>query len=380
MQRQGGRYVAVTSDAFQINLEIFAEDLPPSTSNDFALWLTLPIAMREGRALVIDGPVSGEALHNAQHLAEVWAFWLPTLFEPVPIRASLVAPPAPCSVGAPRLMCFSGGMDSTFALVRHVETTGEKPALLTIQGMDYQPGDDDRFARLMDKTADTRATYGQRTVNIRSNAASVMRRFDINPDIGFAFNAFACLFLVQNHFSGGMIAADNPLHIEFLRMPYGSNSLSNAMFDNGVFQVETLGLDAARSEKAEFLASRPVPLTSLSFCKDYGIRPQNCGLCSEFIRAKALFYAATGAVPEIFLVNGFRMEVLAALEADKLNFHVVGVDILASARKHGRSEEFEPLRAMIMHRPKKKRLKRLLMKLKAARQARKARAARLADK
>lgn len=372
--RREGPLVIVEGDTFAFNLEVLAGPQAVSQSNDFALWLVLPLAMREGRDLLIDGPVSPVALANAVKLSEMWSFFVPALFEPVQVNATRLEPAQPAAPDARRIMCYSGGLDSTFALVRHVLQTGERLSLLTIQGMDYRPGDDARFAALMEKTRPVREDYSSETVNIRSNAASVMRRFDISSDIGFGFNAFACQFLLQNAYRGALFAADNPKHYEWARMPYGSNSMSNPLFANEHFAVETLGLDASRGEKAGFLATRPEVLGSLSICKDYGIRPDNCGLCLECVRAKALFYAETGQVPPIFLDNSFDPANVELFEPGKPNFHVVAVDILAAARRNGREGEFEALRERIVNRPRTRRWRQLWMKAKAARQARKARA------
>ena len=368
--------VCVEAEDFQINLEILNDSETLSESNDFALWITLPLAMREGRGLRIEGPVSPKALENAAQISELWSFWLPELFEPLKPTTSEAVQAAPAPQGAPRLMCYSGGLDSTFALVRHVKEAGNKPALLTILGMDYRATDNERFTRLMAKTEPTRSVYSVETVNIRSNAASVMRRFDVKPDVGFAFNAFACLFLLQNRYQGGVIGADNPLHYEFARTPYGTNSISNPLFNNGNFSIDTLGLDTPRALKARYVAQFSEAVKTLTFCKDYGIRPENCGLCSKCLRTKAIFYCETGDVPQIFLDNSFDPSNVSMFDPASPEFHVVAVDILASARRNGRAGEFAALRDLIVRRPKVKRWRRLIMKAKAARQARKLRAGR----
>ena len=49
-------------------------------SCDFAIWAALPIAMRYGGTLQINGSTSTLARRNAEDLSVIWSTWMPKLF------------------------------------------------------------------------------------------------------------------------------------------------------------------------------------------------------------------------------------------------------------------------------------------------------------
>lgn len=362
IQRSGSK-ISLSSGDFVITMLLDADAHETSTSDDFAVWLMLPFAMRRGHDLNVKGTISPSIIENAHRLSEYWSFWRPDLFSPVRVSAAnfMEAEMAPST--APSIMCYSGGMDSTYALVRHVKETGQKPVLLTVNGLDYRMTDPERFSRLMQKTAPVREAFGIETINVQTDARVALQKIGIPSDISFGFNLFSCMFLFQHKYSSGLIAADNPTHYEWARMPYGSNSISNPLFRNQSFRVDTLGLDAARSEKAGYLVQFPEVCNSLTFCKNYSVRPENCGLCQECWRAKAILYSESGMIPDIFLDMRFDPTDLSLLDTEKSNFHVVAVDILVSARRNGRVEEFKGLTSLVEGRAqgqKKPRYQQLL--------------------
>ena len=67
--------VSLQLDQALIEFDVEGWKEPFSEIDDFALWLGLPFAMRMGRNLFVDGPVSTEALNNARRLIEYWTCW-----------------------------------------------------------------------------------------------------------------------------------------------------------------------------------------------------------------------------------------------------------------------------------------------------------------
>ena len=41
------------------------------------------------------------------------------------------------------------------------------------------------------------------------------------------------------------------------------------------------------------------------FCRKEAVLPANCGTCDKCVRTKAMFLAATGSVPKLFVDNSF---------------------------------------------------------------------------
>ena len=359
--KRGPSAVSVQLDQALIEFDVEGWKEPFSEIDDFALWLGLPFAMRMGRNLFVDGPVSTEALNNARRLIEYWTCWSPEKFKPVDVRAAEVGDgPAPGSEN--KVMCFSGGVDSTYALAKHCDETDEKVWLLTVHGMEYRSNDKKRFQELLKKTSPVRKRFGLGNVVVRSNILSEFKKYKINNLHAFGFHLAGAQFLFDNAFSSGAIAADNPDYLEVVRMPYGSNSISNPLFRNHRFKLETWGLEAARSQKLGYLASDEALLRSLSFCKDQRVRPNNCGLCTECLRAKGIFQAEIGRIPEIFMINEFDVSDLKALVFQD-NFQLAAMDIIWAARRTGRAHMFEAFEDFLHSNPKSRRLARLKYKI-----------------
>ncbi len=337
----GGRWIAI-GDAFAC--EYRSADLAPGDDTAL-LWLGLPIAMRRGVSLVVDGAVSAAALENARQLAMIWSAWRPDLFTQIEVSATSITEPTAPQSETP-LLCFSGGIDSTYALTR-MHARGDVPDLLTVHGMDYRGDDHDRFDRLLEKTAQLRQARAGRCMSIWTDAASVYRRFGIPATLGFGFILGAALFLFARSHSKGVIAADIARHLECVNGPYGTSSVITPLMGDGQFTCALEGLEASRMDKVKALLGDELALHSVSFCKDYGIRPDNCGLCPKCVRTKAQFFALTGAIPPIF----------RDLTLTQAHFQGISVSdpiyadpfrrLIRLAESEGRGDVFAPIRAQL---------------------------------
>ena len=371
-RQQGDRRI-VSSDAFEVFFELPQAD--PAT-DAFALWLALPIAMRLGRPLRIDGAVPRRALENARRLSAIWGMWRPDLFSEVPVTARDEIEVAPKARTCRAIMAFSGGIDSTSALLDLCASGGLRPDLVTVHGMDYRRDDRDRFDRLLARTEPFRAACAGELLVARSDAASVMRRFGIAPEVGFSFQLAATCFLMENRYDTAHVAADFADFQEVMVGPYSTASAVARLFRHEGMGFHLLGLDKTRSEKVAQIAADPRALRSLSFCKDYATRPENCGLCSKCVRSKAMFHAALGEVPDIFLSRDFHPRDLERLDLSRRFEQIFARDILSLARRAGREAEFAALAARLEAPAPVQGAKYYLYKLKIMRDARRARRAR----
>lgn len=309
---------------------------------DFAIWATLPIAMRFGGTLQVNGTTSSVARDQAELISIVWSAWLPDLFRPIKVTSSGYLEAKVNNVDRD-LMLYSGGVDSTFALKRYVEEGNSKPDLLTIHGMDYRREDYERFLKLQERTAPFRKKYANLSIEVRSNAASIMRRFGIPSSIGHGFQLFSTLFLFDETHSRGLISADFTASQDYLTVPWGTNSLTNSMFRGNRMNIVTLSNDISRGEKIRCLHSDDLALNTLSFCKNYLVRPKNCGTCSKCVRTKAMFHAAGLPIPDIFLISGFDPSELRFLDLSKPIEVAFCMDVLEMSRKSGRIDDFDIL-------------------------------------
>ncbi|CEA05845.1 hypothetical protein BN1049_02302 [Pseudomonas saudimassiliensis] len=358
-----------TSDEFEIKLDVEGREHALDVSSNFALWLTLPIAMATGRDLHIEGTVSPLALHNAHILVDIWSKWLPTLFSTISISARETSELPGAANRDSTLMLFSGGLDSSYSLFKNFIIPKKPVSLLTVHGMDYKTKDTNRFQELIEKTRPLTSEVTGSHYFVRSNAAEVMSQYGIGGGISHGFHLFGNLFLFEDQYQSGAIASDCSLPLEFVIAPWGTNHITNKLFTSGHFFVQTLDNDVDRSQKAGSLLkmdSHPQALHTVSFCKDYESRPHNCGVCSKCVRTKAMFYTETGEIPDVFLNRAFEPEDVGIIDITKRGEKTFVLDLLASARRNGKEDEFSWLSNKVKSSPAKaslyEKIKKLLKK------------------
>ena len=169
---------------------------------------------------------------------------------------------------------------------------------------------------MKDRTALFREKNAGKSIEVRSNAASVMRRFGVSSAIGHGFQLFSSLFLFDYSHQNGLIAADFNFAQDILTVPWGTNSLTNPMFTGNRMQIKTLANDMTRGEKLKILNKDKIALNTLSFCKNYSIRPNNCGTCQNACEQK-LCFTLRADIPDIFLIGGFNVTDLRFLDLSK---------------------------------------------------------------
>lgn len=326
---KNGNTVKIQGDLGGCSFELGSEFT--SERSDFAAWAALPLAMRKGENLVIEGIGDSVVAANATKLSEIWELWMPEWFTRVQVSFS---DPRPMPEASGRLLLFSGGVDSTSNLLRH-EQVGSRPHLLTLHGLDYRHSDEARFAGLLEQTQPLvdRAAAGRHTV--RTDIYDLYRKSQVDVAAGHGFALFSGLFLFADQFGVGEISADYSAAQDYVVSPWGTNSLTNPMYASSTFHVATASADATRSDKVALLAKDHVALRALTFCKDYSKRPKNCGVCSKCTRTKAMFIAVTGEAPDIFIDRRFDPKSLATIKLSSRSEAAFFVDLYLAARRNG---------------------------------------------
>ena len=269
---------------------------------DFAVWVCLPIAMHKAANLLILGKGSNCTKKNAERLTDIWSSWLPEKYSMVNVDFTEVREIDEKKASENKvLMCFSGGVDSTYSLINY-EFNGVKPDLLTLQGMDYPIDDSMKFNQSINKTEHLVSGLVNKRFFVASNAYDVYRRYKIKTSHSYIFLLSTVANYLSNNHSHWVLAADHAWYQQFEAFPYGSTFATNRYFDTGDFKLITHGEDVTRSEKLFSISSNIKALKSISFCKDKKIRPENCGVCPKCLRTKFMFLASVGKIPEgVFL-------------------------------------------------------------------------------
>lgn len=264
-------------------------------SGEFALWSFLPVAMAKGMDLHIDAPCSSIAIKNAEKLVEAWACWLPGVYSLIRVSSSTIRDQLQ-KVERKDLICFSGGVDSTYTLLKKDFSGGVD--FITVQGMDYYISDDDSFEKAKLKTAPMAKLHASERLFIRSNAYSIYKNYNLAPRITYVFVLSACAFIHLHRYSNVTMAADFALYQQLEELPYGASFATDRFFSSGDFSLQTHAEDVTRAEKLPVITNVQDALLSLSFCKDRSVRPDNCGICIKCMRTKYMFLAALGRIPE----------------------------------------------------------------------------------
>lgn len=338
IRRAGDQILLASAD---YSLQIWTCDWHDSNKawNDFAVWFFLPIAMRTGRDLRVEGKGSEETIKNARRISEIWESWLPHHFNSVNVSFHATSSRPRGETSKKRSLCFySGGIDSTHALLTRYRA-GEEQTLLTVHGMEYRADDADKFSAFKNKIAPFSRLVGNRHIFVRTNAYATYNKLKVNlPGAHFShiFALAGSAFLFSESYNDILIAADYRLDQQFIAYPWGSNSATNAYFDDGSTRLSTLDDDLTRTDKVPLILSSEEALSSVTFCTSYQSRPDNCGRCQKCMRTKLMFLVSSGAVPKIFSDTSIPSDWYRKFDLKKRYQRAFLLDIMTCAKRNSR--------------------------------------------
>ncbi len=343
-----GPIISMTSTVGTITIESSEiTGLQDDQGMDFVAWYFMPIAMKLNRRLVIMGPGSLDTVKNAEFMSAIWETWLPGHFHKIDVRFDsendLIRPASASDNGD--LAFYSGGIDSTFSLLRR-KAAGKQQDVLTVHGMDYKVKDHEKFDAMIEKTDAFAKTVAKKRITLKSDAYQIYDSVYCNPKgshVTHIFSLAGAAFLHGNY-SRYLISSDYRLDQQFLVFPWGSNSATNRYFSDGRRHLLTLDDEFSRSDKLERIIALPEALSSVTFCVNYKARPENCGQCSKCVRTKIMFLTRIGYVPDVFLDNAVPDDWLDLMDLTTGKDRAFLADILSSAevfQTAGRIPNFE---------------------------------------
>src|SRR5262245_61823059 len=157
----GVHHVSADVDGLPLWFESADLELAPSPEA-FASAMLIP-ALANGESLVLQEPCDPQWRANvdtAQHVVrEWWGFPIRPLR--APDRSPAESPRATATA-----LCFSGGVDSFFSLLRFPSAIDY---LVTVHGFDVRLDDPERFAEVKETTRRVAAEVGAQSVIIRTN-------------------------------------------------------------------------------------------------------------------------------------------------------------------------------------------------------------------
>lgn len=270
---------------------------PPSPLHDFALIATIFYAMRSGEPLHIAGPVSSILLQNIEEFQEAWALWRPADYRVIEVTAD---EERSCSLEAHKqgVFAFSGGVDGTFALLRHYfkdagKRTCKPKAMMLVHGFDIPLSQSAAFETTVAAARKTANKLELPLSTVRTDWKSALCK---NWELEFAAGLTACLHQFAGVAGVGVFGADEDYaHIE---LPWGSNPATNHLL-SGAFRIHSEGAGFTRTERVRYIASHPEFAAGLRVCWEGPATGSNCGKCEKCVRTK-LNFMATNMKPICF--------------------------------------------------------------------------------
>jgi len=270
----------------------------PVTMDGFVMGVIF-YAMRMGEDIQVEGALSHDALLNLREFQEAWQAWRPGIYRRVAISAATILRNA--GGAAPRaISAFSGGMDSSFTLLRHRERLlgdGSYPldSVMMVHGFDIPLAQSGTFDTLVARVRPLLDRLGVRLRIVRTNLKSLDLQDWEDSHIA---QLAACLHNFSAEFGYGLVGSGDP-YSDFM-IPYGSNPITDRLLSGGGMRLVHDGAGFGRTEKAALLSRFPLARSALKVCWEGEDGAKNCGVCEKCICTQLNFLAAGSTQPECF--------------------------------------------------------------------------------
>jgi hypothetical protein len=273
---------------------------------DGAIAAILLHAMQNRCDIHVRGAVTKDAIFNLTELQHAWRSWRPDVYGLVALSADHVAERG--NPNGPVLSAFSGGVDSTFTVLRHTShepTSRGLSAVMLVHGFDI---DLDNHGAMQDWIARARPLLDERRLPIhivRTNSKALALQ---GWEDSFGAQLAACLHALSARFRFGLIASTKAYGE--LAIPWGSSPVTDHLLSGSALEVVHDGAGFTRTEKIAAIAGDALAVSGLRVCwegdrslpREARRRGQgrNCGVCEKCIRTRLCFLAVGVSDPPCF--------------------------------------------------------------------------------
>jgi len=250
----------------------------------FGCALLIP-ALREGCSLTIDAEIDTKWLSNIEQLLDIFHEWwgYPKLMPKARSYSPSYSPSYSIEQKADvtrTALCFSGGVDSFYTLLRSEHTIN---SLVTVHGYDIELQDVTRMAALRSSIQSVAAETNVKPIIIRTNLRE-------HPVVARA---------PWGHAHGGALAAMGHLLSDSVERilisssyayvnsrPWGSHWQTDHLWSSERQQILHFGMELQRSGKLRALANEPLVRQHLRVCWENRAAQGNCSRCEKCIRTR----------------------------------------------------------------------------------------------
>lgn len=246
--------------------------------------------MQLGCDVHVHGSVSRTLLANLGEWQSAWARWRPQSLRPVSIEVDTVREEV-IHRAQTGILAFSGGIDATYTLLRHVNGMAGWQAVpiaaaVLVQGFDIPLEDSSAFARARIAAEAILRPTGVDLVTLRTNFRELRQPWEDAHAAGIA----AALMVLGPEFGLGLVASGEPY--DRLALPWGSNPVTDHLLSSDHLEIRHDGAGASRSDKVRFLATVPEVVPHLRVCWQADAGGGNCGVCEKCRRTRLSFSLA----------------------------------------------------------------------------------------
>ena len=256
---------------------------------DIPLLLSLLQAMKWGRPIVVEAPITATLLGNLHRYMAVFSQLHPR-YQPVEISAAQVTDTTldpKVSGESPRIgTFFSGGVDSFHTYLTHQD---EITDLVFVHGFDIAL-DQHELRRQVSRMGEqiSRAT-GVRFIEIETNARTTQKgwgRWTVHGHgLGLASVGRSLAGYLSKLYIPSSFARDEQL-------PWGTHPDFDSLLGDDSIQFVHDQTDATRTQKTTYISEHPVALEALRVCYKNPDSAYNCCVCEKCLRTMTTLYAA----------------------------------------------------------------------------------------
>jgi len=289
------------TEATRVSYEIVGHSREeyPASLDGFVFGLLFRI-MKVGAPLRVHGPLSRTALYNLEELQAFWTLWCPDAYKPVEIIPDRVVDLVRSKPGRRAIAAFSGGVDSTFTILRHRGdaqdgATHAIDTVLMVQGFDVALANARDFERLVVRSEALRRELALDLRIVRTNSKELnLQKWEDS----FGGQLAACLHQFADEFEFGMVGSSEPY--DHLYLPWGSNPVTDPLLSGDAFAIVHDGAGYSRTDKAAIITRYPLAMPGLKVCWEGQKQDRNCGVCEKCMRTRLNFLAVGEPNPACF--------------------------------------------------------------------------------
>lgn len=304
-------------------------------------WLAalLPLACKICEELNIDGTIDSELMESSSELMEWWRYWFPAM-QVVPVRCTSIVH-RQNQTPTRTAQFFSGGVDSFFTLLRHIDNKDQIQVndLLVGWGFDIPLNESVAFEKVTKSLSAIAKNTETKLVTFSTNIRDTRFGRELPwGAIGHGSAMAALALLLDNLYSRVLIPSTDGYRETG---PWGSHATTDHYYSSSTMRIIHDGAAYSRLQKVELIATSPIPLGALRVCW----RSQadiNCGRCEKCLRTMlalelcgALRKAATFSHAQLDL--GLVKRIYCPFEKSG-SLQLYYLELLNAAQQHGRTD------------------------------------------